>query len=266
MSDGPWGAGAPGSAPTAPLPRPRPGEAVARTSLGRTLRQILAGGASPTGLLDEILAGRRLGATWLRLCAVMAGAAAIYGAVCGMWNGARLSAYVAIKLPLALLLTSALTVALSWMMAAIFGLPLRFGQVVVLTFLALAAGSLLLASLAPVAALFTLAAPAPDPTARTVHNLLYLMHTAFVGACGLAGTRVLWRTMQRLPAPRHRLRAVYLSWVLAYAVVGSEVAWALRPFVGSIYQPVVFLRADALAGNVFEFVFTDILPYLLRSL
>ena len=54
--------------------------------------------------------------------------------------------------------------------------------------------------------------------------------------------------MQRLPAPPRTLRAVYLAWVLIYAAVGGEVAWGLRPFVGSVYQPVVFLRSDALAG------------------
>lgn len=223
--------------------------------------------AAPGALFDDILAGRRIGATWLRLCIVMAAAAAVYGAVCGMWNGARLSAYVAVKLPLALLLTSAFTVVLSWMVAALSGLPLRFGQVAVLTFLALTVGAVLLASLAPVAVLFTLAAPPPDENARTAHNLLYLMHTTFVGACGLAGSRILWRrVLQRLPSPRRTLRTVYLAWVLAYAAVGGEVAWSLRPFVGSIYEPVLFLRHDALDGNVYEFVFTDILPHLLHQL
>lgn len=231
------------------------------------MRQILIAIAAPGGgLVEEVLAGRRLAANWLRLCAVMATAAAVYGAVCGMWNGPRLAAYAAIKLPLALLLTSALTVALFWVVAALLGLPLRFGQVVVLTFLALAAGALLLAALAPVAALFTLTAPAPDETARTAHNLLYLMHVVFVGACGLAGTRILWRIMRSLPGARRTLRLVYLAWVLTYAAVGGEVAWVLRPFVGSIYQPVVFLRADALDGNVYEFVFTDVLPHLLHRL
>jgi hypothetical protein len=237
-----------------------------RPRFWRTTTGLMGGLEAPGGLIDDILGGRRLGATWLRLCAVMAAGAAAYGAVCGMWNGARLSAYVAIKLPLALLLTSALTVGLSWLVAALLGLPLRFGQVGVLTFLALASGALLLASLAPVAMLFTLAAPAPDETARTAHNLLYLMHTAFVGGCGLAGTRILWRIMRRLPSPPRVLRAVYLAWLLAYAAVGGEVAWALRPFVGSVYQPVVFLRAGALHGNVYEFVFTDILPHLMRRL
>ena len=50
-----------------------------------------------------------------------------------------------------------------------------------------------------------------------------------------------------------------------FALVGGEVAWALRPFVGSVYKPVVFLRADALDGNVYEFIFTEILPHLLSG-
>jgi hypothetical protein len=220
----------------------------------------------PAAIVGDTLAGRRLGAHWLHLSAVMVTAAAVYGAVCGMWSGARLSVYVAIKLPLVLLLTSALTVVLSWMVAALLAVPLRFAQVAVLTFLALAAGSLLLASLAPVAALFTFSAPPPDATARTAHNLLYLMHTGFVGGCGLAGTRILWQMVRRLSAPSAALRGMFVAWVVAYAAVGSQVAWALRPFVGSVYEPVAFLRAGALRGNVFEFVFTDILPHLLRSL
>jgi len=48
--------------------------------------------------------------------------------------------------------------------------------------------------------------------------------------------------------------------------VGGEVAWSLRPFVGSVYEPTTFLRRDALDGNVYEFVITDIVPYLLQRL
>ena len=214
-------------------------------------------------LLAAVLEGRGLGRAWLQLSLVLLAGAALYGAVLGLWHGPRLALYVAIKLPLVLFLTSALTMLLSWVGAALLGLPLRFGQVAVLTFLGLAAASLLLASLAPVAWLFTVSAPPPTEEARTAHNLLYLLHTAFVGGCGLAGTRVLWTAMGRLPETPWRTRlAVYLLWVLAYAVVGGEVAWVLRPFVGSVYADVVFLRPDALNGNVYEFIFTDILPHL----
>ncbi|HWM94926.1 MAG TPA: hypothetical protein VN493_29495 [Thermoanaerobaculia bacterium] len=225
--------------------------------IGPVAKDLLRGAGD---LLDEVTAGRALLRGWLGLSLLMILSAAVYGGVLGMWHGPRLALYVAVKLPLVLLVTSALTVPFSWTGAAILGLPLRLGQVVVLTFLALAAGSLLLAALAPVALLFTLSAPAPGEGARTAHNLLYLLHTAFVGGCGLAGTAVLWRGMRALGPPA---RVVLFVWIAAFALVGGEVAWVLRPFVGSVYKPVVFLREDALDGNVYEFVFTDILPHLL---
>lgn len=135
-------------------------------------------------LLADLLAGRRLLHHWLRLSLGMILCTAVYGAVLGFWHGPRLAAYAAVKLLLVLLLTAALTVGFGWIAAALLGLPLRFGQVTVLTFLALAAGSALLVSLAPVAWLFTVCAPPPSGEARTAHNLLYLLHTAFVGGCG----------------------------------------------------------------------------------
>ncbi|HSS51329.1 MAG TPA: hypothetical protein VLX28_20490 [Thermoanaerobaculia bacterium] len=233
-----------------------------------TWRAMLRGADS---LLDELVAGRRLLHHWLRLCLGMAACSGVYGAVLGGWHGPRLAVYSAIKLPLVLLVTSALTVAFSWIAAALLGLRLRFGQVAVLTFLALAAGSLLLVSLAPVAWIFTVCSPPPSNQARTAHNVLYLLHTGFVGGCGIAGTATLWKALVRLELTpfdqsRRTLRAVYAVWVAAFALVGGEVAWALRPFVGSIYMPVHFLRADALAGNVYEFIFTDIVPHLLSRL
>lgn len=217
-------------------------------------------------LLAEVIAGRNLLRHWLRLCVAMAACAALYGAVLGLWHGPRLALYDAVKLPLVLLLTSALTVGFAWIAAAVLGLPLRFGQVAVLTFLALAVASLLLASLVPVAWFFNLSAPEPTPEARTAHNLLYLLHTAFVGACGLAGTVALWRAMHRIDAPQRTLRLVYAVWVAAFALVGGEVAWVLRPFVGSVYMPVQFLRPDAFDGNVYEFIVTDILKHFISSL
>jgi hypothetical protein len=217
------------------------------------------------GLLADVAAGRRLARHGWGLCLRMAACAALYGAVFGSWQGARLAAYVALKLPLVLLLTSALTLVFSWLAARLLGLPLRFGQVAVLTFLGLAVASLLLASLSPAAWLFIHCAPPPTTEARTAHNLLYLMHTLFVGGCGLAGTAVLWRAMRRLDAPRRAVRIVWILWVLTYAIVGGEIAWVLRPFVGSVYAPVVLIREDALDGNVYEFIVTDIAPHLLDT-
>src|SRR6266446_1590432 len=144
-------------------------------------------------LLAHILSERPLGRTLAELTLLMAISAAGYGAVLGIWQGTRLAAYDAVKLPLVLILTSSFTVLFSWVAALALSLPLRFAQVCVLTFLALATASVVLLSLAPIAWFFTLCAPAPWAATRATHNALYLMHTSFVAACGLAGTGALWQ-------------------------------------------------------------------------
>lgn len=216
-------------------------------------------------LLDRVHDGEGLLSLWLWLIGVISICAGVYGAVFGMWHGPRLALYVAIKFPLVLIVTAGLTMLFNWVVAAAAGLPLRFLQVGVLTFLTLAIASVILVSLAPVAWLFTLAAPEPSRDARTAHNILYLLHTTFVGAASVVGSRVLWTALVRVaPDPRVVL-AVYALWLFGFAFVGGEVAWALRPFVGSVYHPVVFLRPDALEGNVYEFIGTQILPHLLSD-
>jgi len=191
---------------------------------------------------------------------------AIYGAVLGSWHGARLTAYVAIKVPLLMLSTAAITALFNWIAAALLGWRMRIAQTFALTLVPLAIASIVAASLAPVAWFFTQALPGPSPAQRTLHNVLYLVHVILIASAGIAGTRTLRNVLIDVcNGDERRARAVRFAWVAAYAFVGGEVGWALRPFVGSVFLPVVFLRDDALNGNVYEFILTDILPYLWRS-
>lgn len=189
-----------------------------------------------------------------------------YGAVLGSWHGARLSVYVAIKIPLMLLVTAAITSLFNWIIAALLGLPMRVRQIVALTLIPLAITSIVAASLAPVAWLFNASLPSPAPSQRTTHNVLYLAHTMLIAAAGLSGTSTLRHVLADVCGDAKQASKIRWSWIAVYAFVGSEVAWALRPFIGSVYLPVVFLREDALRGNVYEFILTDILPHLWRSL
>jgi len=50
-----------------------------------------------------------------------------------------------------------------------------------------------------------------------------------------------------------------------FAFVGCQMSWILRPFVGSPFYPVVFMRAECLQRNFYEFVFAEVLPYLLTG-
>jgi len=191
----------------------------------------------------------------------------IYGASLGAWHDTRLAFYSAIKVPLLLLATAALTALFNWIIAAMIGLPLKFGETFEMSLLPLAVASIILASCAPVIFFFDLSLPPPMPSARTLHNLLYLTHTALVAGAGVTGMTFLQRRLLEVCNGDARLsRRVHAAWIVAFAFVGGEVAWILRPFIGSVYLPVVFLRSDALHGNVYEFIFTDILPHLWRLL
>lgn len=212
--------------------------------------------------LGEELERLRAARSLPRALAVAAGGAALYGAALGLWHGPRMAAFAALKLPLVLLLTGAATLAFNALAAAVLGERLRPVEVARLTASALAVTGVLLAALAPAAALFSLAVRAPRTAARLDHNLLYLLHLGLVGAAGLAGTAALWRSLARACRTRRSARGVFCVWVGSLALVGGEVAWALRPFLGSVYAEVAFLRPDALDGNVYEFVITDIVPYL----
>jgi hypothetical protein len=76
----------------------------------------------------------------------------------------------------------------NWIVASILGLPMRLRQTFALTLVPLAIVSIVAASLAPVAWFFTTALPDPSPTQRTLHNLLYLVHTMLIAAGGIEGT------------------------------------------------------------------------------
>ena len=192
---------------------------------------------------------------------------AIYGAVLGSWHGGKLAMYVAIKVPLLMLSTAAITALFNWIVAALLGLRMRIAQTFALTLVPLAIASIVAASLSPVAWFFTQALPGPSPAQRTLHNVLYLVHVTLIACAGIAGTSALRRVLTDVcHGDEGRARAVRFAWVVVYAFVGGEMAWALRPFVGSVFLPVVFLRDDALNGNVYEFILTDILPWLWRSL
>lgn len=192
---------------------------------------------------------------------------AIYGAVLGSWHGATLSMYVAVKVPLLMLSTALITALFNWIVAALLGMRMRLAQTFALTLVPLAVASIVAASLAPVAWFFTQSLPGPSPTQRTLHNVLFLVHVAVIAMGGLAGTNALRRALLDACDGNERLaRAVRFAWVGVYAFVSGEIAWILRPFVGSVYLPVVFLRDDALHGNVYEFILTDILPHFWRSL
>jgi len=190
----------------------------------------------------------------------------LYGAVLGFWRSPLLGLYVSVKFPLLLCVTALLTSLFNWMAASMLGLSLRYSQVALMNLFALAIAAVILGSVAPVVWFMTMSAPPPTPSARTAHNILYLLHTGLVAAAGLGGTAFLLKLLTISSGDARRSRKIYAVWVLTFALTGGEVGWLLRPFVGSVYHPVVFVRSDSFRRNVYEFIAADIVPHLISSL
>ena len=52
---------------------------------------------------------------------------------------------------------------------------------------------------------------------------------------------------------------VLFAWLAGNLLLGSQLSWILRPFIGSPGLPVEFVRPTALKGNFYETVFRSVI-------
>jgi hypothetical protein len=97
--------------------------------------------------------------------------------------------------------------------------------------------TILLASLAPLSFFFVL-------TTKD-YSFLLLMHVAIMGLCGIYGVQYLYRGCTyiafRMEQPLNKL--LLRVWIGIYAVVGMQLGWRLRSFVGATGSPFEILRS-----------------------
>ena len=204
----------------------------------------------------------------LGLVAFVCFACALYGAVLAGWRAPRLSLYVAVKLPMLFLGSTALVAVFNWMIASILGSGLSFKSMAFTVFASMTIGCWILLSLAPVALFFLLSGVSYSGTPAELqyaHNSILMTHIIILALAGIAGTAALLEGLRRIVPSRCPATGLFLAWLSAFAFVGCQLSWMLRPFIGSPFFPVVFLRPDALERNFYEFVFTEVLPFLLTG-
>lgn len=192
-------------------------------------------------VLDRIDRGEALPELARTCVLTIAAAAAVLGAAIGFQRGGWQVLFAAVKLPLVLLLTAGLvTPALSALDHAMGGrADLRRDLAGVLAALALAA--LLMAACAPVVLL--------AGAALGYHGTI-LVVVACCAAGGLGGLLFFGRALLRRGEGRRLTGLLFLG--LA-AVVGSQMAWTLRPWVVRPQTPEVpFVRS--LEGSFIEAV------------
>lgn len=184
------------------------------------------------------------------------------GAILGSYAGGWQILYVSLKVPLLLLFSLALCTLAFWVSALYAGLELRPAQVATLCVGSMAATSIVLLGLAP---LLWLAIPS-GVSEVSYHGIILAVVGVF-GFAGLFGTWQLVRGLRTLAASSgyaRRLGVPFLAcvWLGLYALVGSQMAWILRPWLVHPWTRggVPFLRA--LDSNIFEAVWHVVLRLL----
>jgi len=128
----------------------------------------------------------------------------------------------------------------------------------------------ILLALIPVVLFFSLtgvpeAGDAPTPQTGVAHRVMLMAHIVVLAIAGVAGNAALYNGLRAVVRPKCPVPALFAAWLALFAIVGCQVSWILRPFVGSPYLEISFLREEAFKSNFFQFVFTDLLPRLLGA-
>jgi hypothetical protein len=115
-----------------------------------------------------------------------------------------------------------------------------------------------------VALFICLNAPALDSATRgTGHSITLLCDVLFIAYAGVVANRRLLRLLERRCETSAAARRVFWSWLAGNLLLGAQLSWVLRPFIGSPGLAIEFLRHDPLRGNFYESVF-HALRHLLR--
>lgn len=193
---------------------------------------------------------------------------ALYGIVMAGGRSPLLSFYVAVKLPLLFLGTTVIVALFNWMVATLLGAELSFRSTVFVVFASMALSSWILLAFIPVAGFFLVSGVPTTGTHEQLsyaHNAILMTHVCILALAGFVGNAALLSGLRKVVKHGCPVYGLFALWIAAFAFVGCQLSWIFRPFVCNPFLPVAFMRADCLNGNFYEFIFTDVLPFLVTG-
>ena len=112
----------------------------------------------------------------------------LYGATVGLWRSPLQAVYVAVKMPLVILLTAAGNAALNGMLAQLLGTGLSFRQTSLAIVMSFAVAAIILASLSPLV-LFLLVNTPPFSSGGRGGDVMLVSLVAAIAFAGVVGQR-----------------------------------------------------------------------------
>ena len=179
----------------------------------------------------------------------------MYGATIGLWRAPMQASFVAIKFPLLILLTTLGNGFLNGILAQLLGAPINFRQSMTAVFISFAIASIILGSLAPLTFFMVLNAPAMDSLkAANAHDMIILADIIIISFAGITANLHLFRLLEFINKSKLRASQLLFAWLAGNLLLGGQLSWIMRPFIGTPTAPVEFLRDAAFNGNFFEIV------------
>ncbi|MBM3877121.1 MAG: hypothetical protein FJ386_10420 [Verrucomicrobia bacterium] len=190
------------------------------------------------------------------LATIVAGSA-LFGAAMGWWRDPLQAGYAAVKFPLIILLTTLGNALINAMLAPLLGVNISLRQSLLAVLMSFAIASAILGAFAPLMAFLVWNTPPLDSaeaTATGTYRFVQLAFVAVIAFAGVAANLRLRQLLDQLGGSAAAARRVLFAWLAVNLLLGSQLTWIFRPFIGIPGRPVEFLRQDAFSGNFYETV------------
>src|SRR5690349_15148181 len=200
---------------------------------------LLRGDAGPIKQwIERNSAGRLIGSLFV----IVAGAG-LFGAAMGSWRAPLQALFTGIKFPLVILLTTMGTALLNGMLAPLLGLNIRFSEALRAVLMSFTIFALIVGSFSPLILFLIWNTPAlASNNTQAAYGFIQLSQVAIIAFAGLAANLRLFQLLQRISGSKRVAKKIVVAWLVANLFLGSQLCWILRPFIGSPYLPIQFIR------------------------
>ncbi|NOY75548.1 MAG: hypothetical protein GXP32_07120 [Kiritimatiellaeota bacterium] len=178
-----------------------------------------------------------------------------YGMSIGLWRAPEQAIYVAVKFPLLILLTTLGNGFLNGMTAQLLGAKMSFVDSFKAVCLSFALASVILGALSPLSCFLVYNAPGIySDQVQKAHVVIILSDVFVIAFAGGVANLRLFNLLKHLNNSGALAARILFSWLAGNLLLGGQLSWIMRPFIGTPSAPVEFIRNNPLDGNFFETV------------
>ena len=171
--------------------------------------------------------------------------AMLYGAIMGSYNGPLQAVSSALKMPALLVLIIVVCFPAFFVIQTVLGSKLSVAQMTSIILVGFVVMTCIMVSFSSIVIFFMITGDN--------YAFLKLLHVGIVTVAGLFGMRVIAEALQyscekKGVYPKTGVQ-VFRVWILILALVGAQLSWSLRPFVGNKNMPFQVFREKG--GNFY---------------